>query len=138
MKRRSRAGGKAIQSATPQGAKAEAPRCVRRPRPLQSATIQEAEVARLTRELNEALEQQTATSEVLRSSARRLASWSRFCRPCWRTPLASARPNSALSTWDGEALPVVAMHNAPPAFAELRRREPVIRVAQFAHARWPP
>ena len=47
------------------------------------------EVQARTRELTEALEQQTATSEVLRSSPARRANWSRCSRPCWRTRRAS-------------------------------------------------
>ena len=43
------------------------------------------EVQARTRDLSEALEQQTATSEVLASSAARRESWSRCLRPCWPT-----------------------------------------------------
>src|SRR5271168_5243503 len=66
MKRRSRAGGEA--------SKARRSKTVRRKRPnapndvvphVSSAVGAEKEVVRLTRELNDALEQQTATSEVL-------------------------------------------------------------------------
>ena len=49
-----------------------------------------------TRELSEALEQQTATSDVLRSSAVRRESWSQCSRPCWPTRYASATPSSAI------------------------------------------
>ena len=43
------------------------------------------------RRTDESLEQQTATAEVLRGDQlARLASWSRFSRPCWRMRRASA------------------------------------------------
>ena len=55
------------QRATSQGAKAEEPQCAEDRSTFQIvSTADETEVARLTRELNEALEQQAATSEVLR------------------------------------------------------------------------
>ena len=55
-----------------------------------------------------------------RSSPARPASWSRCSRPCWRTRRASARPSSAtLFAVDGDGVSrAVAMHGAPPAFAE--------------------
>ena len=64
MKRRSRAGGKEPKA---QGRKALKPeRRDASKTASSSAAIQDAEVARLTRELNEALEQQSATANVLR------------------------------------------------------------------------
>ena len=67
MKRRSRAGGEQVKTRRRKAVTAKggnAPRSARGRSP--SAAGQETEVARLTRELHEALEQQTATSEVLR------------------------------------------------------------------------
>jgi two-component system, NtrC family, sensor kinase len=81
-----------------------------------------------TRELSEAREQQAATAEVLRiisSSAGKLG-------PVFDTILANATriceaKFGALYLKEGSAFRAVAYHNAPPALAELRRREPVIR-----------
>src|SRR5271170_2183740 len=70
MKRRSRAGGEPVK--TPRKAvtakRRNAPKSARRRS--SSAARQETEVARLTRELNEALEHQNATSEVLQIISR--------------------------------------------------------------------
>jgi hypothetical protein len=81
--------------------------------------------ARLFNETKEALEQQTATSEVLRvinSSPGNL-------EPVFATMLASAvrlcRANFGnIYRWDGDALNLVAAHNTPPALVEHRRRSP--------------
>src|SRR5262245_20622762 len=64
MKRPKKAGGKAIKTQRPKTLRhRDAPKAARRRRSL--AAAKETNVARLTRELHEALEQQTATSEVL-------------------------------------------------------------------------
>ncbi len=80
-----------------------------------------------THELSKALEQQTATSEVLSV----ISSSPGELDPVFETMLANAtrlcEANfGALGLWENGALRVAAMHNPPAAFAELRRREPVI------------
>ncbi len=91
------------------------------------------ELRQRTTDLTESLEQQTATSEVLRV----ISSSAGDLEPVFRTVLGNAsricEANfGILSLREGDASRVVALHNAPPAFAELRRREPVIRVGPLA------
>jgi GAF domain-containing protein len=85
------------------------------------------ENARLLNETKEALEQQTATAEVLQVISRSPGD----LQPVFDALLANAvRVCGArfgnMSLVDGNGLRIVAMHNAPPQFEELRRRDPVI------------
>jgi GAF domain-containing protein len=86
------------------------------------------ENVRLFDELNESLKQQTSTSEVLQviSSSpgdpevvfqKMLANATRLC----------AAKFGVLWLAEGDAFRAVALHNPPPAFAEERRRNPVLR-----------
>jgi GAF domain-containing protein len=81
-----------------------------------------------TRELSEALEQQTATSEVLQV----ISSSPGGLEPVFQAILANAAriceaKFGAMYLNEGSAFRTVAMHNAPPALAEMRRRNPVFR-----------
>ena len=87
-----------------------------------------ADLTERTADLTEALEQQTATSEVLRiiSSSpgdleavfhKMLENATRICDATFGN----------IYRWDGEALRLVATHDTPPAFAEARRRSAFYR-----------
>ena len=98
------------------------------PRRRSTATTQETDTARLARERDEALERERATAEVLHV----ISSSPGDLDPVFKvmlensTRICEAR-FGVLSLKEGEAYRVVAMHNAPPAFVELRRREPTFR-----------
>ena len=84
------------------------------------------EVQARTRELAEALEQQTATSEVLQV----ISTSPGELEPIFHTVLANAvriceAKFGSLYLYDGDRFQVGALHNAPPAWAEFRRRQPV-------------
>src|SRR6516165_7409465 len=129
MKRRSGAGREPIKrrrGKTPEPTTHNAPKVQARAK-LSPAT-EETEVARLTRELSEERKQRAATSEVLH-----LLSGSHGDLTClFDTILTNAtklcQANfGALFVCEADAFRVVAQHNAPPAYAELRQREPLIR-----------
>ncbi|HKN10714.1 MAG TPA: GAF domain-containing protein, partial [Pseudomonadota bacterium] len=84
------------------------------------------EVQARTRELSEALEQQTATSEVLQV----ISSSPGELGPVFDTMLEKATricqaKFGTLYLREGDAFRAAALHNAPPAFADMRKRGPV-------------
>ena len=83
------------------------------------------ELRQRTTDLTEALEQQTATAEVLQV----ISSSPGDLQPVFAAMLENAvRICDAgfgnIHRWDGEAIHLVATHNTPPAFAEARRGSP--------------
>jgi GAF domain-containing protein len=81
-----------------------------------------------TRELSESLEQQTATSEVLKV----ISSSPGELKPVFEAMLANATriceaKFGVLFRTEGDVYRTVALYGAPPAFAEARQREPVVR-----------
>jgi GAF domain-containing protein len=89
-----------------------------------------------TRELSDALEQQTATSEVLRV----ISSSPGELEPVFQTMLANAvriceASFGNLLLYDGDAFRHVALHNAPQAWAAEQQRDPIAprRSARFLY-----
>ena len=129
MRRRSKAGRKPAKTRRRKAAKLKPRNALKAAsRRSPSPASQDTEVARLARELNEALEQQTATSEVLRV----VSSFAGDLEPVFATMLENAvhicdAKFGNIYRWDGEALHHVATHNTPSAFADYRRRSPHYR-----------
>ena len=137
MKKRSRAGGEPIKGRRRKAAKPkrrDAPKAVARSN--SSPSSEETEVTRLTRELNEALEQQTATSEVLRV----ISSSPGDLQPVFATMLEKAvricdATFGDIFRWEGDSLRLIASYNTPPVFAELLKRSPALGTSPGTVAR---
>jgi two-component system, NtrC family, sensor kinase len=92
-------------------------------RRISSTLRHKAEIEQLTRELNTIAEQQRATAEVLKL----IGSPSDDPQSIFANILANAvrlcdANSGAINRWDGDALHLVATHNVPQAFVELRKR----------------
>jgi two-component system NtrC family sensor kinase len=126
MKKPSRAGSKPAK-ARPRGALKPKGRSA--PKALShrgAAPARETEVARLTRELNQAREEQTATSEVLQIISSSPDSLEAVFAAMLEKAVRVCDANfGAIYNWDGAALRLAATHNSQPAFAaELRKYGP--------------
>jgi signal transduction histidine kinase len=95
-----------------------------------SAVSLKTQLDQRTRERDEALEREKATAEVLRV----ISSSPGELEPVFQAMLANAvhiceAKLGALYLCEGKGFRTVALHGAPPALAEARRREPMIRPA---------
>jgi len=127
MGRRSKAGGKSAKARpgkVPGRKRRNASRAASRSR--STVTGRDSGAKRLARDLNEALRQQAATSEILQV----ISSSGGDLEPVFATILEKAVRLSGATfgniyRWDDGALHLVATHNTPPALAEVRRRAPL-------------
>ena len=125
MKRRVKAGGKAADLRRPKAAGRKRLAVAKAKSPPRAAAGLQERLERNRQELNEALQQQAATSEVLRlisaapgdssGSSVILESATRLCQANFGT----------LYLAEGNFCRAVAMHNAPPAFTEFRSGQPL-------------
>jgi GAF domain-containing protein len=127
MKRRSKAGSKPAKARRHRAVKPKgrsAPKAM--PRRGSVPAGQGTEVARLTRELNEALEQQAATSEVLAVISSPSGKLERVFQSILEKATRICEAKFGLMyLYESGAFRNVASQGAPPAYVELRRREPV-------------
>ena len=130
MKRRSKTGGNASKSARHKATTVKRRRTPPKAGPGRRSpmTTQETEIARLTRERDEALEQQAAASQVLQV----ISSSPGDLEPVFMSILENARricdvSFGILALFRDGAFQIAALKNPPPAFAALRRREPIFR-----------
>jgi adenylate cyclase len=131
VRRRSKAGGKPVKTRRRRAValkRRNAPKAAPRRSPF--AAGKDTKVAQLTRELREALEQQTATSEVLQV----ISSSPGDLQLVFETMLAAAvricdASFGNIFRRDSEGMYLVANHNTPATFAEARRRSPHHRLS---------
>jgi GAF domain-containing protein len=133
MKRRGKAGGKAANSRRPKaagrkrGAVAK-PRTVAKakPQPRTAAAGLQERLERNRQELNDTLQQQAATSEVLRLISAAPGDLQRVFSVILESATRLCQANfGTLYLTEGDFCRAVAMHNAPPAFVEFRSRQPL-------------
>ena len=126
MRRRGKTGGKTAKTQRPKTLKRRNASKAGREPPAVDTTER---IALLEHRLNETLEQQAATSEVLQV----ISSSPGELKPVFDALLANAvricdAKFGTLFLTEGDAFRSVALHGAPPAFAEARRRESITRV----------
>jgi hypothetical protein len=129
MTKPSRAGGKAAEARPRKVLKRKGRKTSKAVTRRGSAPADPTEVARLTRERDEALEQQTATSEVLQV----ISSTPGDLQPVFAAMLEKAvricdAAFGEVFRWQDDAMRLVATQNTPPAFVEELRRLPRLPV----------
>src|ERR1700675_4506987 len=135
MRRRDKAGGKAIKMRRHKAStRRNAPKTAGHR--ISEGSAPKTTIARLTRELHEVLEQQTATSEVLKV----ISSSPGDLEPVFDAMLANAvrlceASFGNLLLYDGDAFRNVALHNAPQIWAAEQQRDPIAprRSARFLY-----
>ena len=126
MKKPSRAGGKPAKARPKKALKAKGRSAPKALSHRGAAPARETEVARLTCELNEALEQQAATSEVLAVISSPSGKLERVFQSILEKATRICEAKFGLMyLYESGAFRNVASQGAPPAYVELRRREPV-------------
>jgi GAF domain-containing protein len=123
MRRRSRAGDEPVKTRRRKTVTLKRGNAPAAPHSGFSTAGQETKVARLIRERDEALERETATADVLRV----ISSSPGDLQPVFQAMLENATriceaKFGTLLLSEGDTLRTVAMHNAPPAYAEFQRR----------------
>jgi GAF domain-containing protein len=130
MRRRSRAGGEPIKGRRPKTPEPKRRSAPKAPAARSNSAVgrQETEVARLTRELSEERKQRTAISEVLHLLSGSHGDLNGLFDTILSNATKLCQANfGVLFLCEADAFRLVAQHNAPPAYAELRRREPLVR-----------
>jgi GAF domain-containing protein len=126
MKKRSRASGDRIKGRRRKTREPERRNPPAAMRSNSSADGVETELARLTRELQEASEQQAATSEVLQLiSSAPVDLHAAFSAILEKAVGICNASFGNICRWKGDALHLMASHNAPPAYLDERRRSPI-------------
>ena len=129
MKRRSKVRATEVKARRPKSARVKRQGLAKDPSGLNSpAAAEKSEISRLARELKEARAQQRATSDILQV----ITSFAGELEPVFQAILANAARLceahfGTLTLNERDTFRVVALHNVPEAFAELRRRHPTVR-----------
>ena len=126
MMRRGKAGGKTADLRRPKAAGRKRLAVAKAKSPPRAAAGLRERLERNKQELNEALQQQAATSEVLRLISAAPGDLKRVFSVILESATRLCQANfGTLYLAEGNFCRAVAMHNAPPAFTEFRSREPL-------------